>query len=305
MSINDTNKDTNTIMNYSILNNISQLKKLIELKIPNFSNLKGFDELQNINKKKFITKKRGRKLKKERLENIINRNETSLKNKVHDKFSNDNVKRKLKGLYHKYIISLLNSKIQKKFKKMKKKFVFINSKITKDIGIEYNRILLNKKIKDIIIDVSKKYLNKDNNKNCIKLIESQNDNEEIIKILNMTYKDLYEQYYIKSNKSNTLENSFEEHKDKLMNLYGIEYLKIFLENAENIIEFFIKGKNRKPRKYEEIKGIDISNDNEISESTTEINYNENFEKFFVKKNMVSTASQTDLENINSKLIFFA
>ena len=90
-----------------------------------------------------------------------------------------------------------------------------------------------------------------------------------------------------------------------MNLYGIEYLKIFIENAENIIEFFIKGKNRKQRKYEEIKGIDISNDNDISESTTEINNGEELEKFFIKKNMISTASQTDLENINSKLISFA
>jgi len=183
--------------------------------------------------------------------------------------------------------------------------MLINSKITKDIGIEYNRILLNKKIKDIIIDVSKKYLDKDNNKTCIKLIYTQNDNEEIIKILNMTYKDLYEQYYIISNINNTLQNSFEEHQNKLMNLYGIEYLKIFIENAENIIEFFIKGKNRKQRKYEEIKGIDISNDNDISESTTEINNGEELEKFFIKKNMISTASQTDLENINSKLISFA
>ena len=90
-----------------------------------------------------------------------------------------------------------------------------------------------------------------------------------------------------------------------MNLYVIEYLKIFIENAENIIEFFIKGKNRKQRKYEEIKGIDISNDNDISESTTEINNGEEFEKFFIKKNMISTTSQTDLENINSKLISFA
>ena len=87
----------------------------------------------------------------------------------------------------------------------------------------------------------------------------------------------------KSNINNTLQNSFEEHQNKLMNLYGIEYLKIFIENAENIIEFFIKGKNRKQRKYEEIKGIDISNDNDISESTTEINNGEEFEKFFLKR----------------------
>jgi hypothetical protein len=297
-------KGETRIINFSILNNISQLTKPIELKLPNFYNCKCFDELRNINKKKFITKKRGRKLKQQSLENINNKSEIYLGNKVHDKFSNDNVKRKLKGLYHKYIISLLNSIIQRKFK-MKKKFVHINSKITKNISIEYNRSLLNKKIKDIIIDVSKKYADKDNNEICIKIIESHNDNEEIMKLLNMTYKDLYENYYIKSNKNNTIENSFEEHKNKIMNSYGKEYLKIFLENAENIIEFFINGKKRKARIFEEIKAIDIPNDNDISESTTEINNSVNFELFFIKKNMVSTGSQTDLENINSRLIFFA
>jgi len=44
MSKNDTNEDSNTIINFSILKNTSQLKKPIELKIPNFFNLKGFDE---------------------------------------------------------------------------------------------------------------------------------------------------------------------------------------------------------------------------------------------------------------------
>ena len=38
------------------------------------------------------------------------------------------------------------------------KFVKINSRITKDISIKYNRNLLDQKIKDIIIDISKKYI---------------------------------------------------------------------------------------------------------------------------------------------------
>ena len=263
------------------------------------------NELTKIKQLIFITRKRGRKLKKETLENTFDINEIYFDNKVHNRFSNDNVKRKLKALFHKYIINLLNYLIQKRFKNNKMKFVYLNSKITKDIGIEFNRSLLNQKIKDIIVNVSKKYNDKENNKKCIKYIESQNDNEEIIKILNMTYKDLYEQYYLNSNENNSLNNSFDEHKKKLMNLYGKEYLKIFNENAENMIEFFLNGKNRKSRKCEEVTTIDICNDNDLSENTIDINNIENFEKLFTQNKMVSIGTQTDLENINSKLIFFA
>ena len=263
------------------------------------------NELTKIKQLTFITRKRGRKLKKETLENTFDINEIYFENKVHNRFSNDNVKRKLKALFHKYIINLLNYLIQKRFKNNKMKFVYLNSKITKDIGIEFNRSLLNQKIKDIIVNVSKKYNDKEHNKKCIKYIESQNDNEEIIKILNMTYKDLYEQYYLNSNENNSLNNSFDEHKKKLMNLYGKEYLKIFNENAENMIEFFLNGKNRKSRKCEEVTTIDICNDNDLSENTIDINNIENFEKLFTQNKMVSIGTQTDLENINSKLIFFA
>ena len=263
------------------------------------------NELTKIKQLTFITRKRGRKLKKETLENTFDINEIYFDNKVHNRFSNDNVKRKLKALFHKYIINLLNYLIQKRFKNNKMKFVYLNSKITKDIGIEFNRSLLNQKIKDIIVNVSKKYNDKEHNKKCIKYIESQNDNEEIIKILNMTYKDLYEQYYLNSNENNSLNNSFNEHKKKLMNLYGKEYLKIFNANAENMIEFFLNGKNRKSRKCEEVTTIDICNDNDLSENTIDINNIENFEKLFTQNKMVSIGTQTDLENINSKLIFFA
>ena len=263
------------------------------------------NELTKIKQLTFITRKRGRKLKKETLENTFDINEIYFDNKVHNRFSNDNVKRKLKALFHKYIINLLNYLIQKRFKNTKMKFVYLNSKITKDIGIEFNRSLLNQKIKDIIVNVSKKYNDKEHNKKCIKYIESQNDNEEIIKILNMTYKDLYEQYYLNSNENNSLNNSFNEHKKKLMNLYGKEYLKIFSQNAENMIEFFLNGKNRKSRKCEEVTTIDICNDNDLSENTIDINNIENFEKLFTQNKMVSIGTQTDLENINSKLIFFA
>ena len=71
-----------------------------------------------------------------------------------------------------------------------------NKRINEDLGIEYNRNLLNKPVRDIIINISSRYSNRDNNKDCIKLIEEQKNNEKIINILNMTYKELYN-YYLK------------------------------------------------------------------------------------------------------------
>ena len=67
----------------------------------------------------------------------------------------------------------------------------------------------------------------------------------------MTYKDLYINYYLKSTKINSSENSFESHKEKLLILHGKEYLDKFIENAKNFVEFFKNPKNRINKKYKE------------------------------------------------------
>jgi len=260
-----------------------------------------FNEENKINQIKFLTNKRGRRRK-----NKIKKNENDLdKNleteKVHDKYSNDNIKRRIKAFFHKYIISLLNNLIKENLKQNKFKFVKMNSKITKNIAIEYNRGLLNTKLKDIIIDISNKYPILDNNKNCIKFIESQPNNEKLIQILNMTYNELYNNY-LNSNKINTVENSYEAHKEFLMKEYGKKYLKKFEENAETLVNFFINGKNRKSKKEQIVNTIDIPLENDITESDT--NEIENTEKYKIKKVMVSSYAQTDLCDINSKLICF-
>ena len=231
---------------------------------------------------KFLSNKRGRK-KKALDTKDDNTDESSDKNgkegKVHNKYCNDNVKRRLKAFYHKYIISLLNNLMKTLLNQTSIKFVKINSKITKDITIEYNRTLLNKKIKDI----------------------------KIVKILNMTYEELYTDYYLKSNKNDTKENSFEEHKEILLKKCGQIYLDKYIENSEKLIDFFTSGKNRKSRKklFSEVFEIHLDNDSKISGLNNEVTYSDDVENYFIKKNMVSTCSQTDIYDINTKLISFA
>ena len=248
--------------------------------------------------KKFLTKKKGRKKKSQE---IIPEEENKEKI-VHSKFSNDNIKRRIKGLFNNYIINLLNDLIKKKFRKTKIKFVKMDIKNTKDIGIEFNRNLLSKPIKEIIIDVSNKYQDLNNNKNCIKFIKEQKNNEEIINLLNMSYKDIYSNYYLVSKDS---ENSFEAHKEKVLETCGKEYLEKFVNNAEGFIDFFMNGKNRKARKQKEIEAINIPIENEGSDlSTMNEGIGDNLENYFLNKNLVCSEAQTDICGIYSKIIVF-
>ena len=248
--------------------------------------------------KKFLTKKKGRKKKSQE---IIPEEENKEKI-VHSKFSNDNIKRRIKGLFNNYIINLLNDLIKKKLRKTKIKFVKMDIKNTKDIGIEFNRNLLSKPIKEIIIDVSNKYQDLNNNKNCIKFIKEQKNNEEIINLLNMSYKDIYSNYYLVSKDS---ENSFEAHKEKVLETCGKEYLEKFVNNAEGFIDFFMNGKNRKARKQKEIEAINIPIENEGSDlSTMNEGIGDNLENYFLNKNMACSEAQTDICGIYSKIIVF-
>jgi len=292
------------------------LNNNIYLKLPIIEELNSYPQcnLKTELKRKnelFITSKRGRKNKNiEKSVEKINKAIISSKNKVeHNKFCNDNVRRRIKALYNKYIITFLNNLMKTKFEHNKLHFVKMNIRITKDIGIEYNRNLLNKTIKEIISSVSKKYQNSENNKNCIRFIEDQNDNEDILNILNMTYRDLFTDYYLKSTKENTLENSFEAHKEFILSTDGKLYLEIFIKNAENFVEFYIKSKNRKSRKIEEIDTINIPYENEKVETTdsSHIVNNHDLVEQVMKTNtvtMVSESTQTDICDINSKLIAF-
>ena len=260
------------------------------------------DNTSNKSEFRFITIRKGRKFKSISNDKL---NEINFKGKkIHNKFSNDNIRRRIKALFHDYIIKLLNHLVKKRFKKIRNKFVKLNSRITKDVGIVYNRNLLNKKIKDIIVHISKKYLNKDNNIRLIRFIESQQNNEEILNILNMEYKDLYSDYYLKSTKIDNQENSYEAHKEKILALYGKEYLDKYIKNVENFVEFFMNGKNRKNKKTNEIKSINIPLESESTENT----YNNeliNKENDKTSRKFASIAIQTDISDINAKIIVFS
>ena len=242
---------------------------------------------------KFKTKKKGRKKKLSSISENQKTRASDSNDIVHNKYSHDNIKRRIKALFNNYIIRLLNNLIKQKYKNSHHKFLKMNIRVTKDIGIEYNRNLLNKPLKEIVVNISNKYKNKENNNiKCIKYIEGQKDNEEIINILNTKYEQLYINY-LKTTKNDSQENSFEVHKEKMLNLYGKEYLDKFIQNTQNFLEYFKKGKKRKSRKPPEVDIINIP---------FEFNKNNEIEDNKIDKIMVDSFTQTDLCDINSKII---
>ena len=68
---------------------------------------------------------------------------------IYDKFSYDNIKRKVKTHFHNFIIAFLNLILDKTL--TKRKFGKISSYITQNITVGFNQKLFEQPIKDIIV----------------------------------------------------------------------------------------------------------------------------------------------------------
>ena len=212
---------------------ISKIYKPNEVIIPYFDSKK-------ISNQKKTTKKRGRKLKNEIC--IIRPRE-----RIHSRLNSDNIKRKIKTHFHCFIISFLNLTIKKEYDGVQK-FTFkkMNSEVTQNISIKYNKNLLLKPIKEILKNVSLKYNDSSQNIKIISKIPSSKI--EINKLLNCTYQQMYEDYYLKSKSEmfqNEIENnSYENHLLRILNKFGKEYTMKYKDNADKFMEFFCNNKGR-------------------------------------------------------------
>ena len=119
-----------------------------------------------------LNKKRGRK---KRLDSKI----------THNKYSDDNLRRKCKHLVLQNVMKFINDKIEeiygdKGYGMTMKKLLIINQKQISNATIKFNKIFLNRKLSEIFsVNISTRYTNfrQDHNKNLIlKLI---NDKDEI------------------------------------------------------------------------------------------------------------------------------
>ena len=115
--------------------------------------------------------------------------------------------------------------------------------MTQNKTVEFHKNLFNQKIKDVVVKVSDKF--QDKNKNIISLdliMRSKENNQELLKLLNMNYRDMYLNYYLKSTKKTfegySEDESYESHIIKLTKKYGKEYGIKYKKSAEDLINFF-------------------------------------------------------------------
>lgn len=223
---------------------------------------------------------------------------------VHDKYSDDNIKRKVKTHFHKFIIALLNKKSNHILNK-RNRFGKISSYITQNITIEFNQHLFEQKIRDIVVKMSDKYQDKDKNSIVIQyILENKGNNDELLNILNMKYKDLYLNFYLNSTKDifeGELEDeSYEAHINKMEKLYGRLYVEKYKKNAESLISFFYKCKKRIRKKIHTklINPLPFFDSYDKKGNNHNFYYIENNKKNYDILNnsniMISTSTQTNM-----------
>ena len=197
----------------------------------------------------FIEKKNisGRKRKLEKNDNS---------NKVHNKFSDDNVRRKVKRIVFTHLLKYINKQIKIKYNGKigkgiyKKELQILNQSQIINSNATFNKELLNKTLYDIFSDkISSRYTNypKDHNKVIIERLINEKDTEKrsyFQNLFNLTFLDCLE--YLSGDKYfeqlNGLElfSEFKEIKQDFLIKYddGEEYVKILkyhLKEYKNII----------------------------------------------------------------------
>ena len=233
--INDNNKEFLDYMN-NIINNKGKSSKIIEDE--------SFDT-----KTIFIEKKNkcGRKRKGEKYDNY---------NDEHDKFSDDNARRKVKRIIFTHLLAYINKQIKIKYNGeigkgiFKKELYILNQAQISNSSVNFNKELLKKTLYDIFSDkISKRITNypEDHNKVIIEELINEKDKEKRIyfqNLFNLTFSDCLE--YLTGDKHfeqlNGLElfSEFKEIKQDYLNKYddGEEYVKLlkyYLKEFKNII----------------------------------------------------------------------
>ncbi len=166
-------------------------KKKLETKIPPKKKKINLFNTSKDNGEK-LKKKRGRQTE-ENNSNKDNTNQT-----IHDKFSTDNILRKIQVHYMTFIISSSNAIL--KDLNYKEKFLKLDYSFKKVINIDYFESLKKKSLIEIICNnISKKYKDKGENINY-EIYEKIKENEVLKNFFNENYITFFKEVYYKSDK---------------------------------------------------------------------------------------------------------
>ena len=232
------NKDNNNNNIFIVENKLSEKEEL--KKINN----------KNINNNKKLKNEESRTDKKDKKSKFGRKNKESGETGKHDKNSEDNMINKIKkNFFNDYIRNVVKENSLSKDIDLKK----LPTKFIADLTKQNNKRLFNMKIKDILCEqpISTKYSKFDSfvNKLIIEKIYKEKKEINVIKILELTFEELFIIYRIKLNKPKDIEY-LEEIKDKIKDLDLIEN-----ENKYKDIGYLIKElkKNNESEYIENVK----------------------------------------------------
>ena len=177
----------------------------------------------------------------------------------HDKNVPDNIIKKCKRIFFKYIIIFINSIIKTYKTNHQENYEFKNlsyENYVNNLKKDKEIILLNMPLKDLVsLDVSNKYASNAsfNKEKMEKILEEEKDNTIINSILNMTFGEWIDVFTFKNEINYYLE--FNELQDVLIDLYNKEdkeYFSRFIFYLFNYKNWFQNKKPRKPKKKKEL-----------------------------------------------------
>ena len=207
--------------------------------------------LHNNNKE---TKKRGRKRKRE---DVSNDGDDSNK-KTHNKFSDDNMRKKCKNIVLKYILEFINRKIREKYLgkigygNLRKELKILKQEEKVNSTVNNEKLFLNKSIKEIFSeDISPRLYNYSPTHNKIIIESLLNEEDEDKKnyfnsLFNITFLDCVK-YFRGDIIIKELEGfiRFSSIKEKIKNKHGKKYVDLMLNYLKRF-QYIINSK--KPRK---------------------------------------------------------
>ena len=215
---------------------------------------------KNENNKNY--KKRGRKTK---IKHDKNENEES-EQKIHSKFSNDNLTKKCKNIVLKSALESINKKIEEKYKnnigfgKFNKKLQILNQENKVKSTAKDDKLFLHKTLKEIFSDnISSRLYNYSENHNKVIIESLINDEDEEKRIyfnnlFNITFLE-YLNYFISSETCNLNNNSilygfkdFSSIKDSLIQNNDEDYVNALIEYLKNFEEIINKKRSRNSKK---------------------------------------------------------
>ena len=207
-------------------------------------------------------KKRGRKTK---IKHDKNENEES-EQKIHSKFSNDNLTKKCKNIVLKSALESINKKIEEKYKnnigfgKFNKKLQILNQENKVKSTAKDDKLFLHKTLKEIFSDnISSRLYNYSENHNKVIIESLINDEDEEKRIyfnnlFNITFLE-YLNYFMSSETCNLNNNSilyefkdFSFIKDSLIQINGEDYVNALIEYLKNFEEIINKKRSRNSKK---------------------------------------------------------